>query len=187
MRVRCKVVSDTKKEEILVKTDIQNSIKIVSIVFIVISILSLLINTVIFILFQNDEIISLYERFGIDVSYYIKEQKLLFLLNYIFSFSLLVTSSFTYKLNNFGRIGFNLTLIIIIIFFLIAPLIFNAELPFPQNSSDGSISMNLTQNGNSQISVDLFTYIIAIIKSAVLIAAIYFFSKKDVVQLYKTT
>lgn len=176
-----------KKEEILLKTDIQKSVKTVSIVFIVISILSLLINTVNFTLFQNNELISLYERFYIDISYFIKEQKLLFLLNYIFSFSLLVTSIFTYKLNNFGRIGFNITLIIIIIFFLIAPLIFNAELPFPQSSSDGSVSMNLAPNGNSQISVDLFTYIIAIIKSAVLIAAIYFFSKKDVAQLYKTT
>lgn len=171
----------------LVKTNIQKSVQTISIVFIVISILSMLINTVNFILFQNNELFALYERFGIDVSYYIKEQKLLFLLNYIFSISLMVTSIFTYKLNNIGRIGFNITLIIIIIFFLIAPLFFNAELPFPQSSSNGSISMNLTPNGNSQNSLDLFTYIIAIIKSALLLAAIYFFSKKEVIQLYKTT
>jgi hypothetical protein len=165
---------------------IEKRVKNVSIAFIVISLILILFNAGSLIYLYNNDVIQLFHDFNIDVSYYVNEQTIYHIVNFVFYFALLTTSILTYKLNNSGRIGFNLILVLSIIYFFIAPLIFNSELPYPQTSPEGNISMDLIPGTNSDMSINLLTYAIAIIKSAVLVFVIFFFSRNKVVELFKT-
>lgn len=121
----------------------KNKIKVLGIILIVLSDLAIISTILDF--YQFNEMKDLLNRFGIDNSSYESSQTLLIFIKLLLSVSVLVFSIFFLTYKKVGRLGLIITLVFVIFYILIAPLIHSDELfrPKPINYDNSSNDVSL--------------------------------------------
>ena len=156
----------------------KKTIKVIGIIFLIVSIILILVNTWELITLSSNEQVVILQKFHIDVSYYLKSQIIYYSANYFFYFPLLLFSIFTMQYKNLGRIGLSIVLSLSIVYFFLSPIIFDAKLP---------VVVIPGVNDNSENISTYIYYFVSIIKSVVLIFVLYFLNKKENQEIFKTT
>ena len=154
---------------------IQKRVKIIAGCFIIIAIFLIILNFWELLNLRYNEIIKLYNKFDVDLTYYIESQTYYHISNFVLYIFLLLFSYLTFKIKKVGRIGLNFVLSLIIIYFFLAPIIFETILPSPQSISSYS---------NIEQTAEIIPFLISGIKAVVLIGVIFYLNKNEVSKIF---
>ncbi len=154
----------------------KNNVKVLGIILIILSVLGVI--SAFFDLNRFNAMLDLFNKFGIDTASYATSQTFLIFSKFLIAISIIVFSFLLIKIKNVGRIGSIFSLIALIFYILIAPLV----------PGDESLRPNSIPDDNSISSAALlYAYIFYLAICIGLIFIIIYLNKKETKQIFQIT